>query len=350
MADFREAFEDFQEEFKVQSRLSSIFGISTTLIFVFRIVLTVLSIVLLSWLEELSKVTPCELKTALDSIYLKNTTNLCKYNIIGTDIEETMRFLNGYIYLKLTFPVFFLICWLYKHAFCVRYIRERRCRFACLFWILFVICECLATIFLVNVGHLQSVISEAKKQQTDTDYVQLQTKMVSSLEKHYTSEHINNSDEISAGWNNFFIKYDCCAVRDVLSSENDFDRTPWCMSNGTCQQTISQIPKTCCKSVTQEDYQMAPKSCFEALDTGTYKSGCIGRIKEMSVVNIEEYTIRMVTTSISLLVLCEVMDRFIYGICLICWFIYKNTFHKKWRPDRFRPYALSGFTNDIGRL
>ena len=36
------------------------------------------------------------------------------------------------------------------------------------------------------------------------DYVQLQTKMVSSLEKHYTSEHINNSDEISAGWNNFF--------------------------------------------------------------------------------------------------------------------------------------------------
>nr|XP_022303074.1 uncharacterized protein LOC111110752 isoform X2 [Crassostrea virginica] len=284
MADFREAFEDFQEEFKVQSRLSSIFGISTTLIFVFRIVLTVLSIVLLSWLEELSKVTPCELKTALDSIYLKNTTNLCKYNIIGTDIEETMRFLNGYIYLKLTFPVFFLICWLYKHAFCVRYIRERRCRFACLFWILFVICECLATIFLVNVGHLQSVISEAKKQQTDTDYVQLQTKMVSSLEKHYTSEHINNSDEISAGWNNFFIK------------------------------------------------------------------GCIGRIKEMSVVNIEEYTIRMVTTSISLLVLCEVMDRFIYGICLICWFIYKNTFHKKWRPDRFRPYALSGFTNDIGRL
>lgn len=38
---------------------------------------------------DFSEAHPCKLKTALDSIHLKNTTNLCKYNTIE-DIAEAI--------------------------------------------------------------------------------------------------------------------------------------------------------------------------------------------------------------------------------------------------------------------
>ena len=67
------------------------------------------------------------------------------------------------------------------------------------------------------------------------------------------------------------LQYDCCAVREVLSTTNDFDKTPWCTTSGSCQATTSQIPRTCCKGVTQDDYQNAPTKCHASVESGTYR-------------------------------------------------------------------------------
>lgn len=67
-------------------------------------------------------------------------------------------------------------------------------------------------------------------------------------------------------------QFDCCAVNEVLGTTNDFDETPWCTTSGTCQATASQIPKSCCKDVTENNYQSAPSACHASVNSGTYKS------------------------------------------------------------------------------
>ena len=71
------------------------------------------------------------------------------------------------------------------------------------------------------------------------------------------------------------MKYDCCAVHEVNGTPNGFDNTPWCTTSGSCQATASQIPKTCCKDVTQDDYQNAPHSCHASVNPGTYRTVCL---------------------------------------------------------------------------
>ena len=66
-------------------------------------------------------------------------------------------------------------------------------------------------------------------------------------------------------------QYDCCAVQEVLGTNNDFDNTPWCTTSGSCQATASQIPKTCCKGVTPDNYQTAPSTCHASVNGGTFK-------------------------------------------------------------------------------
>lgn len=66
-------------------------------------------------------------------------------------------------------------------------------------------------------------------------------------------------------------QYDCCAVREVQGSTNDFVNTPWCTKYDSCSAKSSKIPKTCCKDVTQDDYQNAPPTCYVSVNPGTYK-------------------------------------------------------------------------------
>ena len=67
------------------------------------------------------------------------------------------------------------------------------------------------------------------------------------------------------------MKYDCCAVHEVNGTTNDFDNTPWCTTSGSCQATVSQIPRTCCKGVTLTNYTSAPSTCHASVSPGTYK-------------------------------------------------------------------------------
>ena len=69
----------------------------------------------------------------------------------------------------------------------------------------------------------------------------------------------------------FSLQYDCCAVNEVIDTNNDFDRTPWCTTSGSCQDTASQIPKTCCKDVTKDNYDRASPNCYASVSVGTYK-------------------------------------------------------------------------------
>nr|XP_022325252.1 uncharacterized protein LOC111125579 isoform X2 [Crassostrea virginica] len=112
--------------------------------------------------------------------------------------------------------------------------------------------------------------------------------MVSELEKRYSSDNISSGDKYSQAWNNFFIQYDCCAVREVQGTTNDFDNTPWCTTNGSCHANTSHIPMTCCKDVTQDDYQNAPATCHASVNPGTYRQSCMSRMRELSVVNVRE--------------------------------------------------------------
>lgn len=67
------------------------------------------------------------------------------------------------------------------------------------------------------------------------------------------------------------MKYDCCAINQVKGTTNDFDSTPWCTTAGTCQSTASQIPKTCCNYVSEDDYGSAPNTCHSSVSPGTFK-------------------------------------------------------------------------------
>lgn len=61
-------------------------------------------------------------------------------------------------------------------------------------------------------------------------------------------------------------------MNEVIGTTNDFDNTPWCTKSGSCQATSSQIPRTCCKFVTQDTYQNASNDCYALLTPGTFKN------------------------------------------------------------------------------
>ncbi|XP_061192993.1 uncharacterized protein LOC133201215, partial [Saccostrea echinata] len=103
------------------------------------------------------------------------------------------------------------------------------------------------------------------------DYDEIKSIMLKSLGQTYSSDDITNINTASGRWNTFFIKYDCCAVKEVMGTTNDFDTTPWCTTSGSCQLTNSQIPKTCCKDVGKDDYQNAPATCHASVNPGTFK-------------------------------------------------------------------------------
>lgn len=71
----------------------------------------------------------------------------------------------------------------------------------------------------------------------------------------------------------FCFKFNCCAVNPVTEVKNDFDKTPWCTTEGECHDINAKIPKTCCVGVNARNFeQEAPRSCFVHLNTGDFKT------------------------------------------------------------------------------
>lgn len=112
------------------------------------------------------------------------------------------------------------------------------------------------------------------------NWTSLHSNMNSSLLKNFVSDY-TGGNEISNQWNFLFIDYKCCGVDTVYGTTNDFDSTPWCTTHGSCQQTNSQIPKSCCLGVSKENFQSADVKCHAQVSPQQYNDkGCYLALKE----------------------------------------------------------------------
>lgn len=142
-----------------------------------------------------------------------------------------------------------------------------------LFTVAFIVLTVLSILFYVDLYNEQ--INPYSKTSD------LHGQMTSSLKDNYWNDNFTTGTNISNEWNHLFIDFECCGVNRVSGTTNDFDQTSWCTTNGTCQATASQIPKTCCKGLTEYDYQNAPGDCHSSVNPGKYyDKGCFSVIKK----------------------------------------------------------------------
>ncbi|XP_062611843.1 uncharacterized protein LOC134273669, partial [Saccostrea cucullata] len=151
-------------------------------------------------------------------------------------------------------------------------------------------------VFAFAVPLLKIYTEMADVKTKDTDYIEVKKIMLYSLTQTYSSDNTTNSNTMSGRWNRYFIQYDCCAVNQVIGTTNDFDTTPWCTTSGSCQQANSQIPKTCCKAVTEDDYQNAHDSCHSVVQIGSFKESCFTKFMSLGDKTIETYQIHVLYT------------------------------------------------------
>ncbi|XP_078327038.1 uncharacterized protein LOC111125395 isoform X2 [Crassostrea virginica] len=267
-----------------------------------KIVLMIAVIVFYCASHHISEVQPCELKAALDSVYLNYTFQPCKYGAIK-DISDKLTGLGKAQFWSNSIITVFIIISIFFSR-----LKKDFLRFS--LWIFLSIFVISAIALLIASALIYNEFDQKKNEHTNIDYGNLQSSLLSWFQISYKSDNINNSDKISRGWNNLFIQYDCCAVREVLTTTNDFDNTPWCTTSGSCQATSSQIPKTCCNFVTQDDYQNAPTNCHASVTPGTYRPNCISRIRGMAVVNIDESQVSTICMSLLSMIVFQGVFQF----------------------------------------
>ncbi|XP_061193020.1 uncharacterized protein LOC133201242 isoform X2 [Saccostrea echinata] len=241
--------------------------------------LTVASIILVSCSRIPKNTKPCAIKEAIESLKIDFTVS-CKYE----DVEENIKSM-----LIISWISFAFICIWLLLVLCLSFVQtERRTWFIAVY----VIFALVSLGIFIPLLIFSKKMMDSKSSQQHLDYGTLKKMMLDSLTQNFTSDVITNSGTVSDRWNKFFIKYDCCAVNQVLGTTNDFDTTPWCTTSGSCQETNSQIPKTCCKDVTEYDYVNATKSCHANVNFGSYKDSCFSRVKKLSDnTSIQEYQI-----------------------------------------------------------
>lgn len=260
-----------------------------------RGIIMVAAIVLISSSEEISKAKPCDLEKALKSISVDYNFP-CKHHAIK-EKTTNLRIL-GISLLILNFISFILILISLLLPQISKLLRPDPLMPKILKRALFVVLACNAIFCSIAMVLSYIDVRKTKAAKSDINFVQIKATMFNLLEKKYTSDNISSNDAVSNSWNKFFIEYDCCAINQVKRTTNDFDRTPWCTTSGSCQTTAYQIPRTCCKYVTEDDYGSASSDCYSSVKSGTYKSNCMNAIKRLSVTNIEEYKISLLQVSL----------------------------------------------------
>uniref|UniRef100_A0A8W8KQF7 Tetraspanin n=1 Tax=Magallana gigas TaxID=29159 RepID=A0A8W8KQF7_MAGGI len=146
----------------------------------------------------------------------------------------------------------------------------------------------------------------------------LHGQMVSSLKDYFRSDNLTTETKISNEWNQLFIDFECCGVNRVAGTTNDFDHTSWCTTHGSCQATASQIPKTCCKGFTENDYQYAPSDCHSSVSPGIYyDKGCFSVIKKEVIKEIDSFTDEILTEGLRVILVmgsCSFLS--LIGLCV----------------------------------
>ncbi|XP_078327057.1 uncharacterized protein LOC111122621 [Crassostrea virginica] len=255
----------------------------------------------------------CQLEEALQSFDLKNEKFFCTHYAIKN--TPALWIIGIIVLASNTVNIVVCVCQCYYRCCykssdkCIRYNRFRE--YTQHKWTV-VLTYCISASSAISLIWIVLVyfIGEDIKEPV-IDYVDLRSSMISSLKTSFTSDDINSSNGISNAWNKLFIKYDCCAVNEVLGTTNDFDETPWCTTSGTCQATASQIPKSCCNDVTENNYQSAPSACHASVNSGTYKSNCLSRMKELSTENIQGHHITLIFRLVQFIVIVQVLDIYL---------------------------------------
>ncbi|XP_062570481.1 uncharacterized protein LOC134232519 isoform X2 [Saccostrea cucullata] len=245
----------------------------------------VVAIVLVSWCDVTKRSKSCDLKEAVEYLRL-NFTVSCKYEN-SKNIKQIWGI--GISALVLDFVFLFL-------SLILLIIPGERQRTAYMYLTCYFMLAIQSFVFFVLLLLQYKTIVDFKTTKTNTDYGELKSAMNISLTYNFTSDVISINASTSDRWNNFFIKYDCCAVNQVTSTTNDFDTTPWCTTFGSCQQTNSQIPKSCCKAYTVYDYEKAPDSCHAEVKPGTYRDSCFTRVKMLDDFAITDNQIDIIAT------------------------------------------------------
>lgn len=266
----------------------------------------VLAIVLVLSSEEISTVKPCELEEVLVSLSVSNTLP-CKYDAIKNESTCIRNWgISLPVLILLTFLLILNFIWIPKYNGISIFIR-----FAGI-----IVVGVLAVLYAGIMIYFYEKVLDYKIKQMDTNYVEIKTSMIARLQESYSSDNVTSGGAISNSWNRFFIEYDCCAINQVKGTTNDFDSTPWCTTAGTCQSTASQIPKTCCNYVSEDDYGSAPNTCHSSVSPGTFKYNCMIPIKSLSVVHIEEWQVSLLRITLLTIGTLEITEFIIEGMLL----------------------------------
>ncbi|XP_062574309.1 golgin subfamily A member 6-like protein 6, partial [Saccostrea cucullata] len=225
----------------------------------FAVAMMILAAVLMTWSNLLEKNRTCEREEALTSLNI-NVSFPCKYQ----DVREKLESITQIGLASLCFSIVFLCV-----GFGFRFMSPGGPLVFRLVFVVFIALDAI-TFSCLLLPRYEALVG-FQENQTETDYGKLKRVMFDSLQQTYISDDISNLNTMSDRWNHFFIKYDCCAVNEVTGTTNDFDTTPWCTTSGSCQLTNSQIPKSCCKDTSEDDYQYAETSCHAIVRVGTYK-------------------------------------------------------------------------------
>lgn len=141
---------------------------------------------------------------------------------------------------------------------------------------------------------------------------EIKGKMIEVFNNNFIDDTITSNNSLSNAWNCMFMTLDCCGVNPVLSTTNDFDQTYWCTTSGSCEDTISQIPRTCCTNVDENTYTSAPNSCYANVDKGTYNTkGCCDvltdTLQSQSVIGVIVTTIliEIIAVIFAILIYCQ---------------------------------------------
>eukprot|EP00105_Crassostrea_gigas_P003603 XP_011416508.1 PREDICTED: uncharacterized protein LOC105320305 isoform X1 [Crassostrea gigas] len=277
-------------------------------------ILLVAAIVLISSSNEISKAKECDLEEKLVSLSV-DITSPCKYDEIKK--KSTTLCDLGISFLVLNAIIFLLIfnsLWIPKD-------KEFGIFIALIGFVV------VAAVYSGKTIKFYKEVLDSKTEQKDANYSHIKSLMMARLEKSYVSDNVTSGDAISNSWNEFFIEYDCCAINQVQGTTNDFDSTPWCTTSGSCQATASQIPKTCCNYVTEEDYGSAPTACHSSVNPGTFKSNCMIPIKTLSTIHIEECQLSQLLMALLTIGTFGIAEILIEGIWISIYFccLIRNT-------------------------
>ncbi|XP_061169806.1 uncharacterized protein LOC133179091 isoform X2 [Saccostrea echinata] len=203
--------------------------------------------------------------------------------------SEGLRNQNDYALVLLVFASIDMTVNLFNIVFWIVYVQHCKYDEKCMCWkwtnelktlktsLGFIAYMVVLTVIILYLDKLSSV----RNLDFEKDKPNIKQAMKTSLTKNFRSDNVSSPYETSNEWNKFFMKHQCCGVDIVSGTTNDFDTTPWCTTSGSCQQTNSQIPKTCCKYSTIEDYDSARSNCHASVSSDSYyEMGCIQKVQE----------------------------------------------------------------------